>query len=400
MIHVERIGKRYQLGQSIRHDTLRDAIMNRFRAGTGSQGSTNGRSDEHIWALKDVSFDVAEGEVVGIIGKNGSGKSTLLKILSRITPPTEGQIRLHGRVASLLEVGTGFHPELSGGENIYMNGAILGMRRHEIKAKFDEIVSFAEVEKFLDTPVKRYSSGMYVRLAFAVAAHLDPQILIIDEVLAVGDAEFQKKCLGKMEGVAKSGITVLFVSHNMAAVQRLTDRSILLADGRLVECAETGKVVATYLKRSSERDATRCLRSNDPAFSISEFEVNLEAFESGFNAPFRFDIHLDLEEDFRAIGIVIEIFNSIGSRLITSVGTAEKIPRGKSSLSLEISDHHLPPGDYSVTLRIGRGRELLVYEEDALMLAVSSVGVDEPLLEPHLKTRDLLGAFIPMKVSA
>ncbi|MBW2577731.1 MAG: ABC transporter ATP-binding protein, partial [Deltaproteobacteria bacterium] len=190
MIQVEGIGKRYRLGQSIRHDTLRDAIMHCARIGKGGAKASESRDKEHFWALRDVSFVVGEGEVVGIIGRNGAGKSTLLKILSRITPPTEGRIRLRGRVASLLEVGTGFHPELSGRENIYMNGAILGMTRQEIRSRFDEIVSFSEVEKFLDTPVKRYSSGMYVRLAFAVAAHLEPEILVVDEVLAVGDSVF------------------------------------------------------------------------------------------------------------------------------------------------------------------------------------------------------------------
>ena len=398
MIHVEGIGKRYRLGQSIRHDTLRDAIMHCVRIGRGPQNPIKGRAEDHFWALKDVSFDVAEGEVVGIIGRNGAGKSTLLKILSRITPPTEGRIRLRGRVASLLEVGTGFHPELSGRENIYMNGAILGMRREEIKAKFDEIVAFAEVEKFLDMPVKRYSSGMYVRLAFAVAAHLEPQILVIDEVLAVGDAEFQKKCLGKMGNVAKGGRTVLFVSHNMAAVQSLTSRTVLLSGGTLVEWGETEKVVSTYLQRSLEYASTRCLRSNDPGFSVSRFELDVKTFKPGFNAPLCFDIFFDLDKDFHSINIVLEIINSIGSRLITSRGAIKMIPRGESHLSLQIVDHHLPPGDYSVTLGIGRNHQMLVYEENALIFELSSEGVDEPLLIPHLETRDRLGAFIPIKV--
>src|SRR5204863_7970029 len=199
-----------------------------LRPFNGAAASANGHKEE-FWAHKDVSFEVKQGEVVGIIGRNGAGKSTLLKILSRITEPTTGRVRIKGRVASLLEVGTGFHPELSGRENVFLNGAILGMTRVEIKRKFDEIVAFAEVEKFLDTPVKRYSSGMYVRLAFAVAAHLEPEILVVDEVLAVGDAEFQKKCMGKMGEVAKgSGRTVLFVSHNMAAVRTLCHSAILL----------------------------------------------------------------------------------------------------------------------------------------------------------------------------
>src|SRR6202011_3565898 len=200
-----------------------------------------------FWALKDVSLEVKRGEVVGIIGRNGAGKSTLLKILSRITDPTKGRIEIRGRVASLLEVGTGFHQELTGRENIFLNGAILGMTRAEIKRKFDEIVAFAEVEEFLDTPVKRYSSGMYVRLAFAVAAHLDPEILVIDEVLAVGDAEFQKKCLGKMAEVAKGGRTVLFVSHNMGAVTRLCSRAILLSAGRLEMAGDTAAVAGRYM---------------------------------------------------------------------------------------------------------------------------------------------------------
>jgi lipopolysaccharide transport system ATP-binding protein len=265
MIHIEGLGKRYRLGQTIRHDTLRDAIMHRFGGGRGHQKPVEGPTEDLFWALKDVSFDVAEGEVVGVIGRNGAGKSTLLKILSRITPPTEGRIRLRGRVASLLEVGTGFHPELSGRENIYMNGAILGMRRQEIKTKFDEIVAFAEVERFLDTPVKRYSSGMYVRLAFAVAAHLEPEILVVDEVLSVGDSQFQKKALGKMSRVVKEGRTVLFVSHNMAAISRLCTRAVLLESGSIRLEGPVDSVVHDYLKPDQRGSARRHWASEDKA---------------------------------------------------------------------------------------------------------------------------------------
>jgi lipopolysaccharide transport system ATP-binding protein len=246
-IEVTGLSKRYVIEHESRHDTLRDTLHHtarklwrRFRWGTGFQ-------HEEFWALRDVSFSVQPGEVVGIIGRNGAGKSTLLKILSRITEPTAGKITLRGRVASLLEVGTGFHADLTGRENIYLNGAILGMRRAEIRGKFDEIVAFAEVEKFLDTPVKRYSSGMYVRLAFAVAAHLEPEILIIDEVLAVGDARFQDRCLGKMRQVASSGRTVLFVSHNLSAVGSLCSRTILFNSGRLVKDGQTHEVLRRHM---------------------------------------------------------------------------------------------------------------------------------------------------------
>src|SRR4051812_26689350 len=223
IIQVENLGKRYQLTHEIRHDTLRDTLSHGMRGLIRRWRNREPRSAlEEFWALREVSFEIKRGEVVGIIGRNGAGKSTLLKVLSRITEPTTGRITLKGRVASLLEVGTGFHPELTGRDNIFLNGAILGMSRVEIRKKFDEIVAFAEVERFLDTPVKRYSSGMYVRLAFAVAAHLEPEILVVDEVLAVGDAEFQKKCLGKIDDVShREGRTVLFVSHNMAAIQNL-----------------------------------------------------------------------------------------------------------------------------------------------------------------------------------
>jgi lipopolysaccharide transport system ATP-binding protein len=264
-IQVENLGKRYRIGaQQERFRTLRDSLVNavtdpirRFR-----QSQAEGQTQDTIWALKDVSFEVKQGEVLGIIGRNGAGKSTLLKILSHITDPTEGRVMLRGRVGSLLEVGTGFHPELTGRENIYLNGAILGMKKVEIERKFDEIVAFAEIEKFLDTSVKRYSSGMYVRLAFAVAAHLEPEILVVDEVLAVGDAEFQRKCLGKMGGVAREGRTVLFVSHNMAAIRNLCSTAILLEKGNLAY-SDSAKDVVDYYLRSCNVNATETIRHFD-----------------------------------------------------------------------------------------------------------------------------------------
>lgn len=244
------LSKRYRLGQQRAHYVaLRDVIADAARRALRFDAREGGRDPEWVWALSDVSFEIHAGEVVGIIGRNGAGKSTLLKIISRITKPTRGRAEIHGRVGSLLEVGTGFHPELSGRENIFLNGSLLGMRRAEIARRFDAIVAFAEIERFLETPVKRYSSGMYMRLAFSVAAHLEPEVLIVDEVLAVGDASFQKKCLGKMEDVARTGRTVLFVSHNMAAVTRLCERAILLDRGRVVEDGAAHNVVRTYLQR-------------------------------------------------------------------------------------------------------------------------------------------------------
>jgi len=258
-IRVENISKRYRIGAAptkFRYGMLRDRIVDMVKAParllssvvrrpSSDEGRT--KNDAYIWALKDVSFEVEEGQVLGIIGRNGAGKSTLLKILSRVTEPTKGMVTVRGRVGSLLEVGTGFHPELTGRENIYLNGAILGMKRSEIDRKFDEIVAFSEVEQFIDTPVKRYSSGMYLRLAFAVAAHLEPEILVVDEVLAVGDTEFQKKCLGKMGDVAQQGRTVLFVSHNMSAILRLTHESIVLDKGKMLLRAPTPQAVDYYL---------------------------------------------------------------------------------------------------------------------------------------------------------
>jgi len=259
-IRVEGLGKRYRFGQRSRQGTLRDLISDivrsRFRRPefAGADPAANQRrpgQDEWFWALRDVSFELQHGKVLGVIGGNGAGKSTLLKILARITEPTEGVAEITGRVGSLLEVGTGFHSELTGRENIYLSGAILGMRRAEISRKFDEIVDFAEIERFLDTPVKRYSSGMHMRLAFAVAAHLEPEILLVDEVLAVGDAAFQRKCVGKMSDVAGQGRTILFVSHNMAAVQALCSWALWFREGRVVEAGPPGRVIGVYLQTSS-----------------------------------------------------------------------------------------------------------------------------------------------------
>lgn len=240
-IKIEGVGKKYEIG------TFKDGSL---RGSLGSLFKTKVQKHEDFWALKNISFEVKRGEVVGLIGKNGAGKSTLLKILSKITKPSEGKIEINGRVASLLEVGTGFHPELTGRENIFLNGTILGMSRKEVKAKFEEIVAFSGVEKFIDTPVKHYSSGMYVRLAFSVAAHLDPEILIIDEVLAVGDAEFQKKCLGKMKDVASSGRTVLFVSHNMNAINSLCSKCVYIKDAKINMYGKSSDVISAYLNNS------------------------------------------------------------------------------------------------------------------------------------------------------
>ncbi len=290
IVAVESLGKRYRLShqQPEPYLALRDVLASalaapaRWYRGRGHDITTA----EDFWALKDVSFTIAPGEVVGVIGRNGAGKSTLLKVLSRITDPTEGRVTLRGRVASLLEVGTGFHPELSGRENVFLNAAILGMTRAETARKFDEIVAFAEVERFLDTPVKRYSSGMYVRLAFAVAAHLEPEILIVDEVLAVGDVEFQRKSLGRMRDVSRSGRTVLFVSHNMAAVQALCSRAIWLEKGTVAFAGPVDETVSRYLAEAGSRSrrGTGHAVQLGQDLEVSRFEISPNPIESGGRA--------------------------------------------------------------------------------------------------------------------
>lgn len=264
-ITVKNLTKRYQIGEA-KHNSLRDSIMSFVR-----KPSLSTKTKE-FWALDDVSFELKAGETLGIIGKNGAGKSTLLKILSRVTKPTSGSVELRGRVGSLLEVGTGFHQELSGRENIFLNGAILGMQRSEIAKKFDEIVEFAEIEQFLDSPVKHYSSGMYMRLAFAIAAHLEPEILIVDEVLAVGDSAFQKKCLGKMQDVSQHGRTILFVSHSMQAISRLCQRALWLENGKIIADGTSGEVVNKYLNTLSETAAEKVWNENEPASEFAKLK--------------------------------------------------------------------------------------------------------------------------------
>ena len=274
-IRVTGLGKRYELGRGLDpYRTLREALVERVGGMLEAIRPRGGReASQAFWALRDVSFEIGQGEAVALIGGNGAGKSTLLKLLSRVTAPTTGRVEMYGRLGSLLEVGTGFHPDLTGRENVFLNGAILGMRRTEIAARFDDIVAFAEVERFIDTPVKRYSSGMYLRLAFAVAAHLEPEVLLVDEVLAVGDAAFQRKCLGKMGDVASQGRTVLFVSHNMAAVQRLCSRTLWLKSGEVVEDGPTGSVVSHYLRAAqSMRTAEQW---DDPATAPGNDRVRL-----------------------------------------------------------------------------------------------------------------------------
>ncbi len=372
IIKVENLGKSYLIGhQRESYTALRDVLANKARQTvsnakkffTGRQ-LIAGNEMEEFWALKDINFEVNQGDRVGIIGRNGAGKSTLLKVLSRITEPTTGRIRLKGRVASLLEVGTGFHPELSGRENIYLNGAILGMSRAEVKKKFDEIVDFAGVEKFLDTPVKRYSSGMYVRLAFAVAAHLEPEILIIDEVLAVGDAEFQKKCLGKMEDVSKNdGRTVLFVSHNMAAISSLCTTCILLDKGSIDLIGQTSTVVSRYTSTSNQVLSyweNQNNRYSNPYFTPLSFAVVDQKLQKQgiLSKDKQIGILIEgiIEKLESSLGIGIAVYSSDNELLFWSLHTDKNIEDwieikiGRNKFVLWIPEHLLNEGDYRIEL--------------------------------------------------
>ena len=329
VIRAEGLGKAYQIRHEAerRHDRFSEMLTERARRLFRRNGNAD-PTRETFWALRDVSFEIREGEVVGIIGRNGAGKSTLLKVLSRITEPTEGRVEIQGRVASLLEVGTGFHPELTGRENVYLNGAILGMSRAEIRRKFDEIVDFAGVEKFLDTPVKRYSSGMRVRLAFAVAAHLEPEILIVDEVLAVGDAEFQQKCLGKMGEVAGHGRTVLFVSHNMLAIKTLCRRAILLDSGNKVSDDEVDRTVNIYLQGTQNpkkdletSDLKRIGEQGCIVDSLSLFDSNgnkIKNIQCGQRVTLRFTIKKSrkFHSTSKVTSFGVSIFSSMTNQLI------------------------------------------------------------------------------------
>lgn len=329
-ILVRGIGKRYKIGAAQqRTDTLRDLITAQAaRIGSSLRGKRhNSDGSDQIWALRDVNFEVKRGQALGIIGRNGAGKSTLLKVLSRVTDPTEGYGELRGRVGSLLEVGTGFHPELTGRENIFLNGAILGMHKKEIEARFDEIVAFSEVEKFIDTPVKRYSSGMYLRLAFAVAAHLEPEILVVDEVLAVGDADFQRKCLGKMGDVANSGRTVLFVSHNMSAIQRLTQDSIVLDKGKVLLRAPSSEAVDFYLNRGLSKLGERFWEEDEVPVSSAPFRpLAIRILDKAGQVsdslrsvdPIRIEIDYQLTEDVTGLRVGYYLFTTRGEPVFTS----------------------------------------------------------------------------------
>ena len=439
IIEVKGLSKRYKLGvfnaKSLREEA--EAFLARFsrgKEGTGGRGQGSGNSSQvclraiclkaifgspslgsrhtshaepssDFWALRDVSFDVQPGEVIGVIGRNGAGKSTLLKILSRITEPTSGEARIRGRVASLLEVGTGFHPELTGRENVFLNGAILGMTKQEIRNKFDEIVAFAEIEKFIDTPVKRYSSGMYVRLAFAVAAHLEPEILIVDEVLAVGDADFQKKCLGKMKDVAGHGRTVLFVSHNMDAVMRLCERAILMEKGCVAKIGQTAPVVAAYYKdekRQSEVIDLRNLpREGTVRGRVRLVDVRMEGDgETGWKLPYGHPLGLvftiEAREPIREFELGIGIFSANGVEVASALSTHDRAidldQPGLHKICFRYPDLRLVSRQYrfGVGIRSDSGMEDYIREAFALEIV--------PTSESALSKADTFGGFVVPRV--
>jgi lipopolysaccharide transport system ATP-binding protein len=394
IIKVDNLSKRYTIGAlDAPYATLRETLtglvsspLKRFRR--------KGGDEEVLWALKDLSFEIRPGEVVGVIGRNGAGKSTLLKILSRITEPTTGAVDLYGRVASLLEVGTGFHPELTGRENIFLNGSILGMQRSEIESKFDEIVAFSEVEKFLDTPVKRYSSGMYVRLAFAVAAHLEPEILVVDEVLAVGDAQFQKKCLGKMGDVARAGRTVLFVSHNMVAVKSLCNRAILLSRGTLAADGSVDDVVNGYLRDADGPGRTGIIADDAPRLygtgeaklrsvrltDLADNEVAQLYLGQRFKVELNFEVFQEISDAVVDVGIVaIDGVQVTNSSTLDGGGSMFTLSPGRHVITFECGPDLLPRL-YSFTIALSHSNGVTIeWVERALdfdVLRVAETGDD------------------------
>ncbi len=363
-VQAEGLSKQYRIGErGAAYDTLREQLVRLGKAAIRGNGAK--RELQTIWALRDVSFEVSEGEVLGVIGRNGAGKTTLLKILSRITEPTEGYADVRGRLGSLLEVGTGFHPELTGRENIFLNGAILGMRRAEVRKRFDEIAEFAGVQRFLDTPVKRYSSGMYVRLAFSVAAHFEPEILVVDEVLAVGDAEFQKKSLGKMREVTGEGRTVIFVSHNMASIRGLCDRAILLGDGRIVLDGDVDLVTTRYLSETSKASASGAIPERVPRLGTGEARFTrvrlLDRDRRPLSAvflgqPFVVSMTLDVPSPVEDAVVEVGISTLDGTRVCTSLSEDGEQPPfrlvpGTQSIEFEV-DIALLPGHYTIDLGV------------------------------------------------
>jgi lipopolysaccharide transport system ATP-binding protein len=382
-IRVRGLAKEYRIGaKAERYKSLRESLAAIAGMPARLFSKSHRRADERIWALREVTFDIRPGEVVGVIGRNGAGKSTLLKVLARITEPTAGTAEIHGRVGSLLEVGTGFHPELTGRENVYLNGAILGMRRSEIDRKFDQIVAFSEIEQFIDTPVKKYSSGMYLRLAFAVAAHLEPEILLVDEVLAVGDADFQKKCLGKIGDVAREGRTVLFVSHNMPAIQALCTRAVLLRQGTVALDADVSDVLREYLGylHASSADAFRNNpeRSGDGSVRLTAGRVlddrgqAVERLVAGSVATLEFWYENPAKAD--RVEVLATIINHLGvsvTHLNTIVsGFAVRGLGSRGVIACRIPNLPLPRGEYRVAVAVKRGGDTTDQIPNALTFSV------------------------------
>jgi len=409
-IRAQGLSKGYRLGARERYSTIRETLVRAAStplrmARSFWSGQDAAAQPDWFWALRDVTVEVKQGEVLGIIGRNGAGKSTFLKLLAGISDPTEGWVDIHGRIGCLLEVGTGFHMELSGRENVFMNGALLGLSRHEIRRRFDEIVEFAEVEKFIDTPVKHYSSGMYLRLAFAVAAHLDPEILIVDEVLAVGDAQFQKKCLGKMQDVSKTqGRTVLFVSHNMDAIQRLCPQCALFDGGHLMAHGNTADIVAQYLSSSSVEtrpeewiDVCRATRvgTGEARFTAVWYSgLNAAlAFRPYSNGPLQFRLAIASDSPRTIDSLAVTLHDVSGTRLVNIdvvlINRTIQLQAGRNVVTLRIEQLHLNPGRYRVALwlanpRSVRGvRGVYDYVESAFDVDVVRAGSDQSGLSPN-----------------
>ena len=415
VITADALGKSYMIGhqQKESYSTLRDVLTNLPRKWLSRLRNPQYHTHENIeefWALKDVNFEIKQGDRVGIIGRNGAGKSTLLKILSRITEPTTGKVKIAGCVASLLEVGTGFHPELTGRENIFLNGAILGMSKKDIKKKFDEIIDFAEVEKFLDTPVKRYSSGMYVRLAFSVAAHLEPEILIVDEVLSVGDTSFQKKCLGKMDDVSKKGRTVLFVSHNMGAINRLCDKCFLLDKGKMLYQGNTEETIRRYLSEGQKcRSVFELKPDPNKVMNLRKVVLNPESDdrtgEVRYDKPIVIRIEYEIYEDVHNCSVWGAIQTSDGV-FVFATGDYDMRPDllGRRKAGYYISEFYvqekwLNVGEYTVIVGLVQNSPVIVYHrEDTISFSVIEVGTPASILQTGVR-RGVLQPFIKWSVS-